>query len=110
MTHESLIAKYSLEKDKLLFLYDCIACFLKERGVSISYINLEPVVETDIYKIDREIKDDEKHHESCISDGKEIYLHYDMEVEIVHYLDESDFLSLEGNEFIKQLHDGNVIY
>ena len=35
-------------------------------------------------------------------------LHYDMEVEIVHYLDESDFLSLEGNEFIKQLHDGNV--
>ena len=79
MVHEDLIEKYDLDKDMLIAFYDNIVTFLNEKGIQVTYIDLEPVVETDIYKVDRQIKENEKHHESCISDGCEVFLHYDME-------------------------------
>ncbi len=79
MTHQDLIKQYGLDKELLLTLYDRIVEFLNEKGVKITYINLEPIVESDIYKIDRQIKAEDKHHESCLSDGMEVYLHHDME-------------------------------
>jgi len=79
MTHNNLIEQYSLNKGELITLYDNIVSYLQEKGVIVSYINLEPIVETDIYRVDRQIKEADKHHESCISDGSEVFLHYDME-------------------------------
>ena len=38
----------------------------------------------------------------------EMSLYYDMEIEIIHCLEEGEELSLESNEFIKQLHDGQI--
>ena len=35
-------------------------------------------------------------------------IHYDIEVELIHYLNDDEELSLEGNEFNKQLIDGNL--
>jgi hypothetical protein len=79
MTHNHLIEQYNLNRDHLLSLYDNIVSFLNEREVEVSYIDLERIVETDIYKIDRQIDEKDKHHESCIADGSEVFLHYDME-------------------------------
>ena len=79
MTHEDLILQYGLDKEMLFALYDKIVDFLNEKGIKVTYIDLEPVVESDIYKMDRELKKEDKHHESCISDGMEVYLHHDME-------------------------------
>jgi hypothetical protein len=81
MTHNNLIEQYGLNKADLISLYDNIVSFLEAKGISVSYIDLEKVVETDIYKVDRQIqvKEEDKHHESCISDGAEVFLHYDME-------------------------------
>ncbi len=75
MTHDDLIIQYKLDKKKLHRLFDKIVEFLEDKGVTITYTDLEPIVEPDIYVIDRELKNEDKHHESCISDGMEIYLH-----------------------------------
>jgi hypothetical protein len=79
MTHEDLVIKYNLNKKNLLSLYENIVSFLQNKGVNVSYINLEHLIETDIYKVERLIEETEKHHESCISDGAEVFLHEDIE-------------------------------
>ncbi len=79
MTYEELALKYLLSQESLSVLYSHIVSFLIEKGVKISYIDLEHIVETDIYKLDREIEKKDQHHESCISDGAEVFLHINME-------------------------------
>src|SRR5437868_4582829 len=79
MKQEDLILKYKLEREKLFTLYDCIVSFLNKNGVKVSFANLEHIIETDIYKVERTIKEEDKHHESCVSDGKELWQHENME-------------------------------
>lgn len=77
--HEDLVIHYCLDKNTLFTLYDCIVSFLEEKGVILSYENLDPVVEIDIYATDRVFDEKEKHHESCLSDGQTVWLHDDLE-------------------------------
>ena len=79
MTHSDLISHYRLDKQMLHVLYDRIVDFLGEKGVNVTYKNLEPVIESDVYGMTDAIKPADKHHESCLSDGREIYLHDNME-------------------------------
>lgn len=79
MKHEDLIGKYNLDKSKLLTLYSYIVSFLSGKGVKVSYTNLENIIETDIYRVERAIREEDKHHESCVSDGMELWQHEDME-------------------------------
>jgi len=79
MKHQDLIARYGLNEPELHTLYKSIVSFLNEKGVKVSFTNLEGIVETDIYKMERAVKPEDKHHESCISDGMEVWQHEDME-------------------------------
>ena len=39
----------------------------------------------------------------------EMNIHYDIEVEYINNLDDGEMGSLEGNEFVKQLREGNLV-
>lgn len=79
MKHNELIERYNLNEGELFILFDDIVSFLKGKSVNINFINLEPIVETDIYKVDKSFKDEEKHHETCISDGADVFMHNDID-------------------------------
>jgi NitT/TauT family transport system ATP-binding protein len=74
----SLLEKYNLKEQDVNILVDDIYLFLKNLGIGIIQSNLDRIVETDIYKVDRVIKDEDKHHETCISDGLDIWIHNDI--------------------------------
>lgn len=79
-TNEEIVReKYNFRDDELLVLLEEIVNYILSKGVKITYANLEPVIETNVYTISRSIKPEDEHHETCISDGKEIWLHNDLE-------------------------------
>lgn len=77
----NLLAEYGITESQLQELFECVVTFLEKKGIVVTYTNLEPVIEEDVYKVirDSNSSDGESHHETCISDGKEIWLHNDLE-------------------------------
>ena len=55
-------------------------------GVQVKYLSLEGVIEDliedavreNIYKMDRTVRDDNRHHETCVSDGADVWMHDDL--------------------------------
>ncbi len=70
---------YSLTEYDLFKLHDYIISYLGDQGITVTLRNLEEVVETEVYRVTETRTSQEKHHESCISDGLEVYLHNDLE-------------------------------
>lgn len=79
MNQELLLKNYSLTEKDLFLLYEKIVKFLRDKSVSISYISLEPIIETDVYRLARALEHADAHHETCLSDGKNVWLHEDLE-------------------------------
>ena len=74
-----ILKKYNLENRQLHYLFDKVSELLVQKGFSIHFQNLEPIVETEIYRINRELDTKDEHHETCLSDGKNIWLHDNIE-------------------------------
>jgi len=78
-----LTSAYELDRGSLAEVERAICHFLAGLGVRVSQVSLDQVVETSIYSevyhVDRALKDEDAHHETCVSDGLEVWLHDEVE-------------------------------
>jgi len=79
----NLILQYNLDPAEVAALDSEIRAFLATHGVEVSLASLERVVEQDVYsevyRINRALAEDEGHHETCVSDGKTVWIHDQIE-------------------------------
>lgn len=71
--------EYGLNEKTLLKFYKLLEDFVKSNGGIIKYVNLEKVIEMEIYDVNPELFKGVEHHETAVSNGLEIFLHEDLE-------------------------------
>jgi|GEM_PF-6950254 len=81
-----LISEYQLERIEIERLEQMIRLFLSKRGVRTTLISMEKIIETKLYEqdseayhVDRAVQNDDAHHETCLSDGLDIWMHDEIE-------------------------------
>jgi hypothetical protein len=78
----NLSTLYQLPKDDVNRLISAAVGFLQRFDVTVHLTNLDRIVETeayrdgpDVYAVQKAAASDDEHHETCISDGLEVWLH-----------------------------------
>lgn len=77
-----LISEYQLERADIDLLMRSIESFLQTFGVRTTFVDMGPVIETKlhgVYQVSRAHAEEDAHHETCVSDGLDVWMHDEIE-------------------------------
>lgn len=75
VTINDVLARYDLKKEDVSIVFNAVVSKAKEIGVEVIITDLSHVKEVEVFRDSLGIEPKDDHYETCVTDGKTVYMH-----------------------------------